>query len=165
KNDTLQYARGNGFDSPIIPVGKNRFQMITFSNLFLNFADQGNQKVMTVEVGGGETFEHLAYDSNAAWTKNLTAYAGKYYCSELDATYQFSINDNKLVASNQRLGTVEFSPLIKDSFTGNRQYFNEVKFNRKNGIDIDGFYLSVFTGDKLWFQKRPNQQAKQTKLN
>ncbi len=165
KNDTLMYARGNGYDSPIIPIGKNKFQMVTYSNVILHFENEDNKKVMIVEAESEGSFEHIAYDADATWTKDLTTYTGEYFCDELNTTYHFSIKNNKLIASNQRLAEVEFSPLFKDSFTGNRPYFNEIKFNRKNSSDIKGFYLSIHTGDKLWFQKASNKQARNIKLN
>ena len=165
KNDTLMYGRGNGYDSPIIPIGKNKFQMITYTNVFITFENRNNKKVMLVQAEGEGSFEHLSYNKDASWTKNLTAFTGEFYSNELKTSYNFSIKNNKLVASNLRLGEIEFNPILKDSFTGNRHYFNQIAFERKNNTEVKGFYLSTYTGDKIWFQKTTNKLAKNTKLN
>lgn len=163
KNDTLIYSRGNGYDSPIIPIGDNKFQMITYSDVYITFENNKNKKIMSVEADGG-LFKHIAYQKDAPWTKNLEAYTGAYFCKELKTMYQLSIKDKKLIIDNLRTGEVEFTPLLKDNFTGNRRYFNELKFNRNNK-GINGFQLATSSGDKLWFEKRSMAIAKQTKLN
>ena len=163
KNDTLIYSRGNGYDSPIIPIGDKKFQMITYGEVYITFDSNNGREIMSVEAGG-ETFKHVAYQRDATWSKNLEAYTGAYFCQELKTIYQLSIKEKKLIINNLRTGQVEFSPLLKDTFTGNRRYFNELKFNRNNK-GISGFHLSTYTGDKLWFEKRSTAIAKQTKLN
>lgn len=165
KNDTLMYARGNGYDSPIIPVEKNKFQMITYSKVYVTFDNSNNKKIMFVEAEGEGAFEHIAYQKDAPWAKNLSDYTGEYFCQALKTSYRFSIEDNKLITSNLRTGTIEFTPTIKDSFTGNRRYFNELKFVRNNNRKIKGIQLSTANGDKLWFEKTPISIAKNTKLN
>ncbi len=163
KHDTLMYSRGYN-ESPIIPIGKNKFQMVTYSNVYVTFENRNNKKSMLVEVEGVGEFEHIAYQKDAPWTKKLEEYAGEYFCQELQTTYYFSVKNNKLIVNNLRIEDIEFSPILKDTFTGNRRYFNELKFNRNNN-GINGFQLATSSGDKLWFEKRSVAIAKQTKLN
>ena len=139
--------------------------MITYSNLYVTFENKNNKKVMLVEAEGEGKFKHVAYQKDAPWTNNLHAYTGEYYCPELKTSYQFSINNDKLIIQNPRTGNVEFTPTLKDGFTGNRRYFNEVKFVRDNNQELNGFYLSTYTGDKFWFEKEQVSLARNTSMN
>lgn len=137
--------------------------MITYGEVYITFDNSNNKKIMSVEAGG-ETFKHVAYQKDAPWTKDLEAYTGAYFCQELKTIYQLSIKDKKLIINNLRTGEVEFAPLLKDTFTGKRRYFNELKFSRNNQ-KINGFQLSTYTGDKLWFERTPMAIVRQTKVN
>lgn len=152
QNDTLRYARGFGNDSPIIPIGDNSFQMLTYDNIYLRFTRKGNQKVMSVEAPVG-TFEHISFNPHAPWTKKLNDFTGRYYCQELDITYHLSINDNVLTIKNPRVGNILLLPIFEDNFTSNRPYFNELKFSRVIDKGVIGFHLSSATGERFWFQK------------
>ncbi len=163
KNDTLMYSRGYN-ESPIIPIGKNKFQMLTYSNVYVTFENRNNKKSMLVEVEGVGEFEHIAYQKDAPWTKNLEAYTGVYFCQELKKTYHIARKDNKLIINNLRIGAIEFTPILKDVFMGNRRYFNELKFSINNK-GINGFQLATSSGDKFWFERTPMVIARQTKLN
>ena len=152
KNDTLMYSRGNN-ESPIIPIGKNKFQILTSIDVFVTFENGADGKIMVVEPEEGVVFEHQEYNKDATWTKDLSAFVGEYYCETLHTRYFFAVEDNKLVARNLRVGTIEFMPILKDSFTGNRGYFNELKFVRNSKNNIDGFELSTYKEDKIMFKK------------
>ncbi|MEM6319299.1 MAG: serine hydrolase domain-containing protein [Bacteroidota bacterium] len=160
QNDTLWYARSNGYNSPIIPISKNRFQMITYVNLFVEFVQRGDQKMMLVEVEGDQTYEYVGYDSEADWTKDLSAYTGQFYCKELNTSYQFMLNNQQLVAKHPNKGTIEFNPILEHSFVGNQPHFNKVTFQVGKEGAIDGMYIFTDSGDQIWFEKVPTASSR-----
>jgi len=165
KNDTLIYSRGGNYNSPIIPIEKNKFQMIHYKPVFITFENKNNKNIMFVEAEGEGAFDHIAYQKDAPWTKDLAEFTGEFFCQELKTRYQLSIKEDKLMVTNLRTGDIELSPTLKDAFTGNRRYFNELKFDRNDKMDIKGFQLATSSGDKLWFERMPASIAKTAKVN
>lgn len=156
KNDTLFYSRGYN-ESPIMPIGKNKFQMITYGNVYITFEKRNNNNIMIVEVEGQGKYEHIAYNKDAGWTNDLKGYAGNYYCQELKTSYHLVIRNNNLVINNLRDGDISLSPILKDSFVGNRRFFDQLKFIRNSKMTIKGFEISTSNGDRFWFDATPKK--------
>jgi len=159
QNDTLMYSRGS-FDSPILPIADNKFEMITNSSVYVTFENKEKGKTMIVEAEGQGVFEHLKYKSDADWTKDLDVFVGEYYSEDLDVWYKLALENNKLVIHNFRFGTVELSPILENAFTGNKEYFNELKFNVDNQNGVAGFQLKTYKGDEILFKKVVNQRKR-----
>ncbi len=152
-NDTLRYFRGPGNESPLVPLTKNSFKMITRGEVGVNFDTNSVPKKMSITVGE-DIFQSVAYDSNAFWTKNLGVFTGDYYAVDLDATYSLVMDQEKLVLTHPRLEPVQLDPRIPDVFTGDQRHFAAIAFKRDTNGTITGFQLSTSGVADIWFQKK-----------
>ena len=165
KNDTLRYSRGENNESPIVAINNNTFQMIANGKVIIQFEKIGDQKMMNVSVNDQAPYKHIAYQSAATWTKDLKPFTGSFFCEALNTTYQISERDGQLIVAHPRIGEVDFRPILKNSFAGNRRYFNEIRFERNNQNVVEGFQFASYGGGIYWFKKIQTKLAKNTKLN
>lgn len=163
-NDTLRYSRGSGNESPLVPLTKSSFKMITGGDVAVNFNTKANPKTMDVTVGD-DSFHLIAFDANPSWARDLEIFTGNYYAATLDAQYSLNINQGKLVITHPRLEAVHLSPRIQDVFTGDQRHFSSLTFDRDSNGTVKGFHLSTAGADDIWFQKEivSNQNLAKTK--
>lgn len=164
-NDTLRYFRGPGNESPLVPLTKNTFKMITRGEVVVSF-DTKTVPSTTMSVAvGDDTFHLTAYDTNASWIKDLNAFTGNYYASILDTSYSLRIDQGKLVLTHPRLAPVQLDPRTPDLFTGDRRHFASLAFKRDPNGTITGFQLATRGVADIWFQKETfaNQNSEKTK--
>ncbi|WP_460219768.1 serine hydrolase domain-containing protein [Psychroserpens sp. MEBiC05023] len=157
-NDTLRYFRGSGNESPLVPLNNKSFKMITRGEVMVHFDTNVVPKTMTVKVGN-DTFNLIAYKLNAGWSEDLSPFIGNYYSQDLNTSYSLSISKSNLILQHPRLETIQLSPRIKDTFTGNQRHFSALKFQRDTNGSINGFKLSTNGVNDIWFQKEvsPNE--------
>lgn len=163
-NDTLRYFRGAGNESPLVPLGKNSFKMISGGEVTVNFNTNSVPKTMTVIVGD-ERFNFAAYNTNSNWAKDLSPYTGTYNSSDLNTSYSLSIENKQLVLMHLRMETVRLEPRITDLFTGNQRHFSSLTFKKDENGYIKGFILSTEGISNIWFEKETisNQDIVKTK--
>lgn len=156
-NDTLRYSRGSGNESALIPLTKNRFQMIAPGEVFVRFDTNAVPPTMSVAVG--ENSFHLeAYNPKADWVKDLHSFTGEYQASTLDTSYELGIHEGTLVLRHSRLEPVHLSPRIPNVFTGDRRHFEALTFKRGPNGEISGFLLSAHGVEDIWFQRKMDSQ-------
>ena len=117
-NDTLRYSRGPNNESALVPLTKNSFKMISPVEVLVSFDKKAVPKTMNVIVGD-DTFNLVAFDGNASWTKDLEIFKGNYYAAALDTSYSLIVDQEKLVLTHPRLEPVQLDPripVIKDIF-------------------------------------------------
>lgn len=151
-NDTLRYYRGPGNESALVPLTKNSFKMMTWGEVKVDFDTTTKQKKMTVNVGG-KTYNSVAYDASAKWTKDLNSFSGTYFAEDLSTNYTLCYTKGKLILEHPRLEPVELAPKIKDLFSGNHRHFGSLAFKRDDNNEIAGFYLSSSGVNPIWFKK------------
>ena len=128
-NDTLRYSRGSGNESPLVPLTKSSFKMITGGEVVVTFDTKAVPKTMDVTVGY-DNFHLIAFDADPSWAKDLEIFTGNYYAAALYAQYSLNINQGKLVITHPRLEAVHLSPRIQDVFTGDQRHFSSLIFDR-----------------------------------
>ncbi len=73
-------------------------------------------------------------------------YTGKYYCPELNVTYQIKDSCNKLTMLRPRFIESQLTPVFKDYFSANNGFWGmpySVVFNKNNKGEIIGFNIST----------------------
>lgn len=154
-NDTLRYVRGPGNESALVPISKSTFKMKTWGNVTVNFDTSTTPKKMTVKVGEN-SFHSVAYESDAAWTKELNDYMGSYYAADLDASYTLTLNDEKLVIERPKMGPIFLTPKTANQFSGSQRNFSALKFKKDTKGKITGFLLETSGIHPIWFEKENN---------
>ncbi|WP_400077829.1 serine hydrolase domain-containing protein [Winogradskyella sp. R77965] len=152
-NDTLRYFRGPGNESPLIPLANTSFKMITRGEVMVSFDSKTVPKTMSVKVGD-DTFSMIAYNKNASWSKDLDAYTGNYYASDLNTSYALSVDKGNLILNHPRLESVKLDPKITDLFSGDTRHFSSLKFDRDTDGTIKGFELATNGINNIWFEKQ-----------
>lgn len=66
----------------------------------------------------------------------LTEFVGTYVSKELDTRYEIVLNDSILIAKHNRHRDIELSLKSRDRFTGNKWFFNILKFVRNQEDEI-----------------------------
>lgn len=154
KNDTLRYVRGEGNESALIPLSKDKFQMISFGDekIIVSFTESGKEKVMSFVIGESAPVTSIKVDSFTYTMADLASFTGTYYCKPLNTVYEFSIENGNLIAKNLRVGTITFKPIGKGLFESNRWFVGGIQF-KKLANGIEGFELSNEDVPSLWFEK------------
>jgi len=151
-NDTLRYFRGPGNESALVPLTKNSFKMITWGEVMISFDTKAVPMKMAV-TAGEDTFNSIAYDANASWTKDLNAFTGNYYAADLDTSYSLSVDQGMLMLVHPRLEPVQLDPRIPNVFTGDHRHFSSLAFKRDTSGNVTGFHLATSGVADIWFQK------------
>ena len=92
------------------------------------------------------------------WTpdaKELSAYVGRYYSSELETLYTLVVKDGVLVARHRRLGDIPLKPLDHDVFDGGTFFLHWVRFERDSAKSLTGMRVTGTGVFNLLFQKMP----------
>lgn len=129
--------------------------MITNGKVIVQFEKIDGEMNMNVTVNDQETYAHIVYQSDAPWTKDLKHFTGSFYSKELNTTYQISEKDGQLIMTHPRIGAIEFRTIVKNSFAGNRRYFNQIRFEPDHQNKVSGFHFDSYGGDTYWFSKIP----------
>lgn len=83
KNDTLRYFRSESSENPIVPIGKDEFQMLGLpANLKIKFSDEEGKSMMTLTIDDGEPIVSQAYTPVDPGKLDLALYTGTYYSPE-----------------------------------------------------------------------------------
>ena len=154
KNDTLRYVRAEGNESQLLPLSKNRFQMMSFGDetITITFEENDDVQTMALVIGDSAPVYSTKTPPFSCNEQELTPYTGTYYCKQLNTVYEFSIEDGHLSAQNIRVGKINFKPVKEGLFESDRWYFGGIQFH-KTGPEITGFTLSMEEVPTLQFEK------------
>ena len=149
ENDTLRYVRPNGHSTPLLPIEKNRFQMMTPGDnwYFLKFSEG---KGPYFHYGSLEFPEYYKFDAYQATTLNvseLKIYEGRYIDKVFNVVYDIKIENGELAMKNYRFGDIALMYVQGDTFSSNTQYFTNLKFERDQSENITGIHL-MFNGEE-----------------
>lgn len=132
RNDTLNYVRGNGSATQLLPIAKNKFQMIGPSVpviLEVNSIGKTNEFKISMPNTAPATF--IAYEPRNTYSNaELESYSGNYYSKELDAVYTLKINKNSILLYVKDNLIGEVKPVMKDIISINSRQtfeFNETR--------------------------------------
>lgn len=119
-------------------MGPNQFRDLGTGTITFDNSD-GSMKA-TLETDGGTFFAGKRIESPHLSETELAAYEGQYRSTELDATYNLSIEQGSLMIRSNWNPAVKLSPVARDEFES--EEFNVV-FHRDANHRVSG--LSVFT--------------------
>jgi len=171
KEGKLMYFRGPDNESQLKPLGNNRFLMVDVPvRVEVNFVppqQAAPAKMYVVEVpdpdqtsshslnNTGKPNIYQAVNPASYSSQELAEYTGKYYSEELDVTYIFRREANKLVLSRKKSEEAPtLTPTFVDSF--NLIIANQsatIRFKRDQKNHLTGFTLTVRSARGLRFKK------------
>ncbi|WP_334064548.1 serine hydrolase domain-containing protein [Alteromonas genovensis] len=147
----LMYSRGKNDVSPLAAVNENTFKMLNVEGeIFVEFTEDGEQKLMTVRVDNIDTYVSIAYTPVEVTETWLSQFTGSYYSPELSSTYHFSPHKDQLKISHYRLSDHFITP-VKDDFF--RSQVGDISFERDDSGAVNGFRISNGRVRNLYFRK------------
>ncbi|MEQ9301355.1 MAG: serine hydrolase [Cyclobacteriaceae bacterium] len=151
ENDTLRYVRTDGRASSLLPVEKDKFQMMIGGDekIFVSFSDNKEAKTMAFTQGEASPIQFESITPISASANELNNLVGIYYCESLNTVYELSVENNKLVASNMKAGKVIFNPILEGVFESNSWFFPRIQFKE----DKSGFHLNSEEVRYLFFRR------------
>ena len=150
-NGILMYSRGKNDVSPLAAVNENTFKMLNVEGeIFVEFTEDGEQKLMTVRVDNIDTYVSIAYTPVEVTETWLSQFTGSYYSPELSSTYHFSPHKDQLKISHYRLSDHFITP-VKDDFF--RSQVGDISFERDDSGAVNGFRISNGRVRNLYFRK------------
>lgn len=122
------------------------------ATLVFQKSDEGNVNQMLLKQNGREIIlKRLeSFDPEAV---DISLFTGKYYSPELQTTYTFLIEEDKLIARHQRHPDIELKVAKPDFFSGNTWFFGQVEFVRNDQKEITGCKVSNGRVRNLRFEK------------
>jgi len=154
KNDTLRYFRSAGNESPIVPIGKDEFQMVQVSeDLLVQFEIGETGKSMTVTMNEGQPAIFDGFEPTVPTTEELLSYAGEYYSPELETTYSSYLKNDTLYFHHTRHGDFKMKIRKKDVLEGEWP-LSVIKYQRDEAGLINGVLVSNGRVRNLWFEKK-----------
>lgn len=151
KEDTLRYFRSENNESPLVPIGKNAFQMWGVNGDVKVRFDFDNQ-TMAVQINDGNDIMHTLFDPSPPTAEDLKTYTGTYYSPELEVTYNIFIADEKLKWHHPHFGDHDIKILKKDILQG-AWPLDIIRIERNPNQEIKGLFVSNGRVLNLWFEK------------
>ena len=147
ENDTLRYVNSNGHSTPLLPVEKNRFQMMTPGDnwYFLKFSEGKDPYFHYGSLEFPEYYKFDAYHATTLSASELQIYEGSYIDKIFNVVYDLKIENGELVLKNYRFGDIALTYVQGDTFSSNTQYFTNLKFERDQSENITAIHL-MFNG-------------------
>jgi CubicO group peptidase (beta-lactamase class C family) len=139
----------------LVPLGEGRF---AFENpkipIVLTFSPGpgGRAGRVSFDEGTGEVMAPRV-EREALSASDLSAYAGKYYCEELDARYEITPREGRLVLGSLRRDDIVLTPENRRTFVGGAAPFEVVLFEIGEKGGIIGFRVESESLSRLVFRK------------
>lgn len=154
KNGKLIYSRGTS-ESELAPLGNNSFLMTgTPDRVEISFKSPrpGTPLQMITVVNGEVAMTHDSVESGTYTSAQLTEFTGTYYSHEIDATYNITLQGDKLVLQRKNVDGVtpllaQFADAFSAAGTGS------IRFTRNGQNHVTGFLLSTGRVRRLRFDK------------
>ena len=141
RDGRLRYDRGGGNESPLAPLGDDRFLMVDVAVRVEVVFEPAGQKPerMIVRVQDDEPMTAVAIGAFEPTVTELQAYAGDYYSDELATGYELLVEDERLLLRHWRHGDVNLDPLMKDTFGSDAWWLGQIRFERDRDGQLTGF--------------------------
>ena len=105
---------------------------------------QGRANALTLHQGGNQRATRLVGEPVKAWAPTaieLASYAGRYFSEELEAFYDVTVKDGKLMVGHRRMDATTYNPGAKESFTGTGDAASiTLVFERDRNGQVIAFY-------------------------
>ena len=154
KDDTLRYFRSENNENPIVPIGKDEFQMLEVSvDLKVKFEINGKRKSMIVTVDDGQPSIFYDFEQMLPTKEDLVSYTGEFYSPELETTYDIYLKNDTLSFHHARHGDFKMKILKKDVLEGEWPLII-TEYKRNGEGEIIGILVSNGRVRNLWFEKQ-----------
>jgi len=154
KNDTLRYYRSASSENPIVPLGKDEFQMLGVGDVVsIIFKIKSQDRSMIVTVGDGQPGTFTGFDASEPGKKELESYTGTFYSPELETIYQIYLKNDSLFYHHARHGDKEMNLRKKDVLEGEWP-LSISKYKRNEEGQVTGIRVSNGRVKNLWFEKK-----------
>jgi CubicO group peptidase (beta-lactamase class C family) len=153
KNDSLWYFRRTGNESPLQCIGNNEFIIMPKSIWKVKFDFEGEKvKSMLVESSRvRDSYEpFVPVDITNGY---LSEFVGKYYSSELETQYTFTVKNDTLIGYHPRHGSFKTQAQVKRDFFKSNEPFQTINFIRDENSMIVGMRVSFDRVRNLWLEK------------
>lgn len=146
KNDTLKYVRSNGIESPLIPLGKDRFQLDTGfdDKIYLEFKTEDGKGSMIYTSGEAYPIYFEKYTPLSLSAEDLKKYTGEYYSEVTGTAFHMSIAEGDLQMSHPKIGTVTLNAINERIFDADQWFAACVEFQ----MDESGRVLAFTIGNQ-----------------
>jgi CubicO group peptidase (beta-lactamase class C family) len=152
KNDTLQYSSSETNEWPLIPIGKNSFEMLRqYENPIVKFDNETHQMIITFSNELPGIFEFLQ-SNQPQNTSGLLEFVGNYYSPELKTTYSISLEGSNIYCEQARHGKIKIKQLYNNIFSGNWP-IGIIEVERGKEGQIKGLRMSNGRTRNVWFKK------------
>lgn len=142
---SLRYNRPDNYESRLVPVGEHQFRIVNEQqkqSSTIEFVMDGDDvKKLVFRPLEGEESSMKQYEYPEYSTKELEAFAGTYYCKELETTYQLSPSKARLSIHLKGKEMSRMVAIKADYFKDG--YFGDFRFVRNKNNELEGFYLST----------------------
>ncbi len=155
KNDTLRYVRTNGFESPLIPLSENTFQMkVEFDDkIYIVFPEEG-AATMEYQYYGAEPIIFEKYKPIKFTEEELANnFSGTYLNKEYNTVFEARPDKNSLILSNIKTGDISFIPIRQTLFSASGRVMRSIDFSTDEKGKINGFFVKNYAIRNLWFEK------------
>ncbi|MGB5821571.1 MAG: serine hydrolase domain-containing protein [Saonia sp.] len=153
KNDTLRYSRSERNESPIVPIGKDEFQMLGVdADLKVKFEINGNKKSMMIIVDQGQPDIFESFEPMLPSKEAMVSYTGKFYSPELETSYSIYAKHDTLYYHHPRHGDFKMKVVKNDILEGEWPLL-VAKYQRAEDGKISGISVSNGRVRNLWFEK------------
>ncbi len=155
KNDTLRYVRHNGYESPLIPLSDNKFQMkVQFDDKIYIIFPKGKEKTMIYQYDGAEPILFEKYIPISYSKEEITeGFGGTYLNKEYNICFTARAEKNNLIFNNVKTGDINYSPILSNLFWGDQWFMQSIEFTTDEHQNINGFYVKNDAIRNLWFKK------------
>jgi len=153
ENDTLWYYRSANSQYALIPVAKNRFNMLgPVSGVFVTFEKKEGVQALIFEQPGSAVSRAQRISATTEPEPMLEDYVGSYRSFELETLYRVETKDNQLMAYHIRHGNIGLESIAVDKF---RSTVSPIifEFERNKENKITGMYISSLRARNVSFQK------------
>lgn len=153
RNDTLRYARSFTNESGLIPIGNNKFRMNVRGNAVVRFDKTPQGKYAMVFVNNGQDFAtSQAYTPKTYSKEALQKFAGNYYSTELDISYELRLKNGALTLFVNGREIFSVNPVMENLFANPR--LGTLRFKADKSGQIKEFKLASGRVKNLRFVKQ-----------
>ncbi|QHT66538.1 beta-lactamase family protein [Rhodocytophaga rosea] len=155
KNDELYAARSvHGYQEPLIAQDEHTFVNKGSEEYAYHFTHtETSEQVIQYRERANEFTLHKIQPEQQT-TKQLKAYAGKYYSKELNFTYRLTLRKGKLGLRIFRLIHIPFTPMENHLFLADLMGNNTLVFQTNAAGIITGFHFNRDGVSGLLFEKK-----------
>jgi len=133
----------NGKYHLLIRAADDVYEVFADTTSYFRFSGVGTWRITVDEYWPAGNHLHFEkYDTAARTDRQLIAYAGTYYCPELDCNYRIGLKDHRLFLSNAKYND---SPLMlygDDHLVDDFWWMNHLHITRNTKNQITGFELN-----------------------